>query len=657
MDRKDILIIIGLFSISFLIRVLGVPNICMYPDEWIYYTDMHRILSVQFAPVRPDIFNYTSPFFPYIGAASTLGFGNDLNTVRLLSVLFGSMTVPFLYLFGKEMYDRKVGLLAAVLLAFSTYHSLYSRIIMLEAFSIFFITAFIYLFWRTQRQGECEGGLACPILAGAMLGLAIDAKYISLFLVPAVLGYLLWTTKFDIKALFGKKMVVLFVTAFLFFLPLLSCLFSTGVGFHGLLYYSMEKYEKPGAQSRLSSLPLTEIAERGMDTITGVFAWGSDMLNPPADLAINIAVVLLILATIIFYLFRFARREREGSFLVISVLILHMLLFVISPYKHYYNYTLPFYYLMISHFVLRTVGEKEWFLNPRALCVAILAFLVVSFTLFTGITSPSWDRGEYSGVDDIIGDIKNDAYAGGMQDSILIGTTFREVVAEYSVRNHDFSAASTRIIELTGPFERSKFQTNLDKIDQYQPDYLIFTELTYGRFYFNKEVQDHLLEDYRIIRDVREHFLEYIVLKRLHPPVRNQSAVFEPEKTGEINDEVFRESVPVEMKVGTPYPARLEIRNTGRERTTYYVALGSDKFVIFVDKPVRAVITLDSGETGILEYNLVPFREYHEDLPVQAELYIVPANLPPELADDPEYENWARQRMDTVNTTVYRISL
>ncbi len=657
MDRKDILIIIGLFSISFLIRVLGVPNICMYPDEWIYYTDMHRILSVQFAPVRPDIFNYTSPFFPYIGAASTPSFGNDLNTVRILSVLFGSLTVPFLYLFGKELYNWKVGLLAAVLLAFSTYHSLYSRIIMLEAFSIFFITAFLYFFWRTQRQEEGGGGLLSPVLAGAMLGLAIDAKYISLFLVPAVLGYLLWTTRFTWRALIDRKIVVMFITAFIFFLPLLICLFSTGVGFHGLLYYSLEKYEKPGAQSRLSSLPVTEIVQRGTDTITGVFAWGSDNLNPAAELIFNLAVILLLLVTIIFYLFRFVEREREATFLIVSVFILHVLLFVISPYKHYYNYTLPFYYVMISFLVLHTVGKKGWIHSPQALCVAILAGIVISFTLFTGITSPSWDRGEYSGVDDVIGYIKSDAYVGGLEDSILIGTTFREVVAAYSVRNHDFSAASTRIIELTGPYERNKFKTDLDKIDQYQPNYLIFTELSYGRFYFNEEVQNHILRDYRIIRNFREHFLEYIVLKRVNPPVRNQSTLYEPDRMGEINEEIFRQSIPSTMKVGTPYPARLEIRNTGKERTTYYLALGSDKFVIFVDKPVRATITLGGGETGTLEYNLVPFREYAEELPVQAELYIVPGNISPEQAEDPEFGNWARQRMDLVTATINRISL
>jgi hypothetical protein len=111
------------------------------------------------------------------------------------------------------------------------------------------------------------------------------------------------------------------------------------------------------------------------------------------------------------------------------------------------------------------------------------------------------------------------------------------------------------------------------------------------------------------------------------------------------------------MKVGKAYPAKIEIKNTGDTRTTYYIALSSDKFIIFVDKPVIATITLDGGTTGTLQYNLVPFKEYAGELPVGLEVYIIPENLPPDAALDLQYENWARQRMDSVTAVVNRIVL
>ena len=42
---KDILITLSLFSAAFLIRAIGVPNTCMYPDEFDYYYLGNMILA------------------------------------------------------------------------------------------------------------------------------------------------------------------------------------------------------------------------------------------------------------------------------------------------------------------------------------------------------------------------------------------------------------------------------------------------------------------------------------------------------------------------------------------------------------------------------------------------------------------------------------
>jgi mannosyltransferase len=47
--------------------------------------------------------------------------------VRLLSVLFGASTIPVIYLIGKRMSGALVGLTAAMLLAFSTFHIYYAQ--------------------------------------------------------------------------------------------------------------------------------------------------------------------------------------------------------------------------------------------------------------------------------------------------------------------------------------------------------------------------------------------------------------------------------------------------------------------------------------------------------------------------------------------------
>src|SRR5512138_17145 len=48
--------------------------------------------------------------------------GNKPYELRLLSVLFGTATIPVIYLIGKRMAGAMVGLAAAVLLAFSLFN-------------------------------------------------------------------------------------------------------------------------------------------------------------------------------------------------------------------------------------------------------------------------------------------------------------------------------------------------------------------------------------------------------------------------------------------------------------------------------------------------------------------------------------------------------
>ena len=40
MEKRDIFIVVTLFLVAFIIRASSIAEISMYPDEWIYWTDM-----------------------------------------------------------------------------------------------------------------------------------------------------------------------------------------------------------------------------------------------------------------------------------------------------------------------------------------------------------------------------------------------------------------------------------------------------------------------------------------------------------------------------------------------------------------------------------------------------------------------------------------
>lgn len=622
MDKKDILIIICLFCIAFLIRVVGVQNVSAYWDEWIYWDYTGRVLANNFAPTL-YVFHSASPFLSYIGAAVTLLYGGDLSTLRVISVIFGSLTVPFLYLFGKSMYDRKTGLLAALFLCFSAYHGLFSRVIMLEAFALFFVTAFLYFFWQSQ-QSEGRNGIKYSIISGVMLGLAVAAKYLPIFLVPSIFIYIFWTRKFDLRALLDKRLILMSIFAFLTFLPMLLIWYSTGAD--PIYEYS---YVIPNSRSAVLS--------RGIDTdptllfitaaqqITEIFSWDAGRLIKPMNTVFVLSVVFLILMTFFSYVIKLINIEKEGSFLLISIFNLFILIIFFIVGKYYLIYSFPFWFVMISHFAIESFehfqNEKNY---KNIFSFFVILFVVIMFIsyLITGVTAPFFGLTEQSWVDKAIAFIKNDTIRSNYEGKIVIGrVAFRDNI-EYAIYFNKLNASS-RAIEKPGgkSIYAETVELDIEKINTLKPNYLIFSESQYNYFFYksnNKEIFKNYTNIFHsetyLIR--RGHAYAGYVLKR---NVQEEFSQMTEHKVGEISKDMFNKSVPSAMKVGKAYPIIVRVKNTGNFSANFTVRIESDKFIITGDFGVRA---LDTGSTYTYILKIVPLMEHIGAIPITAHIYV-----------------------------------
>jgi len=89
--------------------------------------------SVYKSGVSPKIFfrgeqPFVSPPLYYILLRGWINiFGDSETAVRLPSVIFGTLSILLIYLAGKEIFNRKTGLTAAVLLAVSVFNIYFSR--------------------------------------------------------------------------------------------------------------------------------------------------------------------------------------------------------------------------------------------------------------------------------------------------------------------------------------------------------------------------------------------------------------------------------------------------------------------------------------------------------------------------------------------------
>ena len=106
-------------------------------------------------------------------AASITILGNHPWVWRLTSVLAGVGTTLIIYLIGKALFSKTVGLLAAFLISFDGLSFAQSRIATRDALLVFLVTTSLYLILRNHR-----------FFSALLAGFALAAKWTSLPLLP-----------------------------------------------------------------------------------------------------------------------------------------------------------------------------------------------------------------------------------------------------------------------------------------------------------------------------------------------------------------------------------------------------------------------------------------------------------------------------------------
>lgn len=117
--------------------------------------------------------------------------GDSEFTVRLLSVVFAVATVPLFYLLGKRLFDAKIGLIAALLLAVNAFHIQYSQEARSYTLLVLLVTlSSLFLVRAIQRPSW--GNWAGYVLPSA---LAVYSHWFALLAIAAQLSSLVFLPK------------------------------------------------------------------------------------------------------------------------------------------------------------------------------------------------------------------------------------------------------------------------------------------------------------------------------------------------------------------------------------------------------------------------------------------------------------------------------
>jgi uncharacterized membrane protein len=79
-------------------------------------------------------------------------FGSSEFAVRLLSAFFGVLAIPVIYLIGQQLFDKRTGLLGALILAVSSFNIQYSQETRMYSLMLLLALLSIYCFLRLSQQ-------------------------------------------------------------------------------------------------------------------------------------------------------------------------------------------------------------------------------------------------------------------------------------------------------------------------------------------------------------------------------------------------------------------------------------------------------------------------------------------------------------------------
>lgn len=177
--------------------------------------------------------------------ASKLSTGITFITLKIGTTIVGLLTLPFIYLLGKELGNRYVGFWAVAFVGVSYWHNVISRVGLRFPFYPFFTATTMYFLMRGIRKSNRNDW----ILAGLSLGLSFYGytadRILPLFVLLGVALYLLHRQSRNQKHQIWVHFVILVVVAFAVFVPLFRYIFDDPGAFAYRTLTRMGTLERP----------------------------------------------------------------------------------------------------------------------------------------------------------------------------------------------------------------------------------------------------------------------------------------------------------------------------------------------------------------------------------------------------------------------------
>ena len=486
-------LVFGFFLLAFVIRAYNLSVLIANPDEMTYATRGIGILAADWVWPRPYMFDQP-PLFTYLLAVMIAARGASLETMRLLPVFSGSLTVVVAYFLGKSMYGRITGLIASVAVLFDGFDVLYSRMIYIEAFSTMLILAATLLFWEgiVKRRSY-----KLSIAGGIVFGLALDSKYIALVLAVAlVLFLLLYWRKFPGGPPWKHTLVYL-VTGFAAFIPVAAAFAAVGV--NPFYYDLVQRFQISNVRATVEAIRSGHIFLAGFTNFMQVFvhvsatnAFGAF----PLEFEYIALWVVVVIAVLGFFLVSFLLRKSLADAFLLILLVGFLLFAFAYPDKKTYFALYPSLFLMV---MMGRMGQLAFehiarYRHKKSIVPylsAIVIVLILSVLTISILTVPTFYQNGFGSYDEIAPILSYVGANHGNNSYLAVGEL---EVGYYAILNHlnvSVIYIVTTLQYYSEPALNQSLQTPLKgtypwytvftttQIEQLQPQFIVMTGLDF----------------------------------------------------------------------------------------------------------------------------------------------------------------------------------
>ncbi len=164
-------LLVGILLLAFLLRAIDMTS---HPYPW--SGDEASIGMEAIRILKGEVTNFfdtgwsSQPNWSFVPTAITeLIFGKNIIAIRMVSAVAGTLAVLFVYLFGREMFNPAIALMAGAFLATMPYHVHFSRVGVANVVDSLFSAAMFWLIARGINRDDAR----YYYTAGAVAGLSI----------------------------------------------------------------------------------------------------------------------------------------------------------------------------------------------------------------------------------------------------------------------------------------------------------------------------------------------------------------------------------------------------------------------------------------------------------------------------------------------------